>query len=120
MIDELLFRLCPGSSTITLPVSGFPVSAAVALGTGTPTGGFGEPWRCPGEVVTDGDVEGLACAIGLDVGIRVGVGAGVTVGSAGTGEIAERVADCGEDDAIALAEEAAAEEASAEEAAADA
>ena len=82
---------------MTLPLSFWPTAAvAVVLGTVTPTGGFGEPFRWPGELVAP-DGEGLAFGVAL---ARVADGLGVGVGSAGTGEIAERVAGCGaEEDA---------------------
>jgi hypothetical protein len=60
---------------MTLPVSGFPVTAGadvVGLGTVLATVGFGEPCRWPGEVGADG--EAFADALG---GVRVGVGLGV-------------------------------------------
>ena len=102
LIDELLFRLCPGSRTMTLPVS-FCAAAAVAVGLGAaiPTGGFGEPFRWPGELVGP-DGEGLAFGVALSrVAVALGgEGVGLGVGTAGTGEMAERVAGCGaEDDA---------------------
>src|SRR5665213_3412563 len=97
-MDELLFRLCPGSSTITLPVSFCPVTAgaaAVGFGTWIPTGGFGEPCRWPGELAPP-DVDGLAFGVALGrPGVGVGRGVRVGVGNAGTGETAERVAACG-------------------------
>lgn len=106
---------------MTLPVSLFPVSAAVdAVGFGTliPTGGTGDPCRWPGELAPP-DVEGLAFAVALDgpgVGVGVGVGLGVSVGIAGTGERAEWVAGCAaEDDAADVAAEDAAAELAAEE-----
>jgi hypothetical protein len=62
-----------------------------------PTGGFGEPFRWPGELVGP-DGEGLAFGVALClVGVGI-VGAGLGVGTAGTGEIAERVAGCGADE----------------------
>jgi hypothetical protein len=70
-----------------------------------PTGGFGEPFRWPGELVGL-DVDGLAFAVAVAVAVAVGVGVGVGVGvrvgvaTTGTGEMAERVAGGGaEDDA---------------------
>jgi hypothetical protein len=88
---------------MTSPVS-CPVTAGavgVGLGTFTPTVGCGEPCRWPGELVGL-DVEGLA----LVVALGVGVGAGVS--TAGTGEMAERVAGWAAEDAAADASEAAA------------
>jgi hypothetical protein len=82
---------------MTLPLSFCPVSAAAAvavgLGTAIPTGGLGEPFRWPGELVGPG-VEGLAFGVAF-----AGLGDGVSDGSAGTGEMAERVAGSGADDA---------------------
>ena len=81
---------------MTLPVSFCPVTAgAVAVGFGTliPTGGFGEPCRWPGEVV-GADVEGRALGVAVGrpaVGVGVGFGVRVGDGSAGTGEMADRV-----------------------------
>lgn len=73
-----------------------------------PTGGFGEPFRCPGELVGP-DVEGLALGVALGgVGVALGgVGVGASDGSTGTGEMAERIAGCCEAaEAWAAAEEA--------------
>jgi hypothetical protein len=71
---------------------------AVGFGIVTPTVGFGEPFRWPGELVADG--EGLA--FGVARGVGVGAGVGVGVAATGTGEMAERVADCGAKDAAEL------------------
>ncbi|HEY5202174.1 MAG TPA: hypothetical protein VIJ31_14840 [Acidothermaceae bacterium] len=86
---------------------------AVGLGTLIPTGGLGEPFRWPGELVGP-DVEGLAFGVALGgVGVALGgVGLGASDGSAGTGEMAERIAGC------CVADEAAEDSAAAEEAAA--
>jgi len=66
---------------------------------------LGEPFRWPGELVGP-DVEGLAFGVAF-----AGLGDGVSDGSAGTGEMAERVAGSGvDDDAWAAVEEAAAED----------
>ena len=76
-----------------------------------PTGGLGEPFRWPGELVGP-DVEGLAFGVALGgVGVALGgVGLGASDGSAGTGEMAERIAGC------CVADEAAADSAANEEA----
>jgi hypothetical protein len=77
---------------MTLPVSFCPAAAGAAVvgfGTLIPTGGFGEPCRCPGELVGP-DVEGLALAVDLEgLGVGEGLGVRVGVGTAGTGEMAE-------------------------------
>jgi hypothetical protein len=75
-----------------------------------PTGGLGEPFRWPGELVGP-DVEGLAFGVALG---GVGVGVGASDGSAGTGEMADRIAGC------CVADEAAEDSAAAEEAGAEA
>ena len=99
-----------------MPVSFCPVTAGAAVGIGTwiPTVGFGEPCRWPGELAPP-DVDGLAFGVtlggpGVGVGPRVRVG----VGSAGTGEIAERVAACGAADDAAPAGDAGTDDAAAD------
>jgi hypothetical protein len=93
---------------MTLPVS-CPVTAGaggVGFGTLIPIGGFGEPCRWPGELAAD--VEGLGVAVVLDE-LGVGLGLGVSVGTAGTGEMADGVAGCTAEVAATAAEVAAAD-----------
>ena len=81
LIDELLFRLCPGSSTITLPANGWPATGAiVAVGVAV---GVGFATAVP-------DVEGLgatrtAGAIGLGDDTMVGVSGGADDAGADAG-----------------------------------